>query len=87
MNFFEYQPSCYKLVLSDWSNLEKIAFFTIEASSFQKTHNSKLVANFLRLPVVTHMPKSDKRRKSYECHNTAHMQKCFQNSNTYHKFI
>jgi hypothetical protein len=34
---------------------------TTEASLFPKTFKSKLVAIFLRFPVVTYMPKSDKR--------------------------
>jgi hypothetical protein len=35
-------------VLTDWSNLGKTAVLTMEASSFQKTFNRKLVANFSR---------------------------------------
>jgi hypothetical protein len=40
-------------VLIDWSNLEKTVVLTTEASSFQKTFNRKLVANFSRFPSVT----------------------------------
>jgi hypothetical protein len=39
----------------------KTAFLTTEISSFQTTCSSKLIANFLHFPVVTHMPESDKR--------------------------
>jgi hypothetical protein len=35
-------------VLADWSNLGKTAVLTTEASSFQKSSNRKLVANFSR---------------------------------------
>jgi hypothetical protein len=62
-------------VLTDWSNLGKTAFLTIEASLFQKTFNRKLIALFSRFPDVTYMPKCDKRQRSYECRNTRYMQK------------
>jgi hypothetical protein len=63
-------------------NLGKTAFSTIEASLFQKTCNIKLIANFLRFSAIIHMSKSKKRRRSYECWNTVHMQNFFRNSNT-----
>jgi hypothetical protein len=50
---FKHQPSCCKSVLTDWSNLGKTAVLTTEASSFQKTFNRKLVANFSCFPAVT----------------------------------
>jgi hypothetical protein len=43
-----------------------------ETSSFQKTCNRKLLANFLRFSFITCMSKSDKQWRSYECWNTVH---------------
>jgi hypothetical protein len=50
----------------------------MEASSFQKACNNKLVAVFSCFPVVTYMPKSGKRQKSYECWNIKYMKKKIQ---------
>jgi hypothetical protein len=50
----------------------KTAFFTTETFSSQKTCNTKIVANFLHFPFITHMLKSDKQRKSYHGWNTVH---------------
>jgi hypothetical protein len=51
-----------------------------------KNLQQKTRSYFLRLPVITYIPKSDKRRQSYERRNTAHMQKGFSNSNTCNTF-
>jgi hypothetical protein len=44
----------------------KTVFLTTEALSSQKTCNIKLILNFLNLPVITHMLKSDKQGRSYD---------------------
>jgi hypothetical protein len=61
---------------------DKSELLTPKLIQSQKYSNTKLVANFLRFPTVTHMPKSVEQNRSYACRNTVHMQKFSESTRT-----
>jgi hypothetical protein len=59
-------------VLTDWNHLGKLHFGPPKALSSQKTHNTKVVANFLHFRFTIHTLKSDKQGRIYDRWNTVH---------------
>jgi hypothetical protein len=55
-----------------FEQFESFTLLGLVQVQYQKTCNTKLVANFLKFPVIAHMLKSNKQRRSCAHWNTVH---------------